>query len=82
MIGVLACFAGTPFGDLTFDHYGLATAAVTLGAVTLVTGVWLLVDRYGTAFQPPWRTVLRILHVVVGVFMTAYLIGAYLCTPV
>ena len=67
--------------DLSFSHYGLANTTLTLAIVTLLTGVVLVVDRYWAGSRSPWRTIVRVLHVVVGVFMTAYLIGTYLWTP-
>jgi hypothetical protein len=82
MTGVLSAVAGVGFADVTVDHHGLGTAAVVLGVVTLMTGLGLLLDRYGLTVRATWRTVIRVIHVVVGVFTTTYLVGAYLFTPV
>jgi hypothetical protein len=67
--------------DVSFSHYGLANTTLTLAIVTLLTGVLLVVDRYWAGGRSHWRTIVRVLHVVVGVFMTAYLVGTYLWTP-
>lgn len=82
MIGLLSGVAGLISADVSVEHHGLGTAALVLGVVTLITGVGLLLERHSIADRPYWRTVIRVIHVVVGVFTTAYLVGAYLFTPV
>jgi len=73
----------TPLSALvSFDHYGLARAAVALGVLTLVSGIALVFARRGWIGDDRLFVALRVAHVVVGVFMTLYLLGAYLVTPV
>jgi hypothetical protein len=67
---------------VSFDHYGLARAAVVLSALTLLSGIALLAARRGWIGDDRLLVALRVGHVVVGVFMTLYLVGAYLVTPV
>ncbi|WP_136687575.1 hypothetical protein [Halorhabdus amylolytica] len=67
---------------VTFDHYGLARAAVVLGALTLISGIALIFDRRGWIGDDRLFVALRVAHVIVSVFMTLDLLGAYLVTPV
>ena len=66
---------------VSFDHYGLARAAVVLGAITLLTGILLIGVRRGWIGDDRVLAAVRIAHVVMGVFMLLYLLGAYLFTP-
>ena len=67
---------------VSFDHYGLANAAVLLGILTLISGLGLIGTRQGWVGDDRLYVVLRIGHIVFGVFMTLYVFGAYLFTPV
>ncbi|MFW5920074.1 MAG: hypothetical protein ACOCSF_07805 [Halanaeroarchaeum sp.] len=77
MVGMLAIVLDL----VTFDHYGLARAAVVLGALTLLSGIALIGARRGWIGDDRLFVALRVGHVVLGVFMTLYLVGAYLVTP-
>ena len=67
--------------DITFDHQGLATTTLVLMVVTTVTGLVLLITRYGYPPRDVWQTVLRWAHIVFGVFATLYLLGTYVIVP-
>jgi hypothetical protein len=76
-----ACVPDVPLVELSFSHYGLALATLVLTVVTFLTGVALLVARYGYTIRENRRTVVRVVHVVGGVFMTLYLLATYVCPP-
>jgi hypothetical protein len=77
----VACVPDVPLVELSFNHYGLALVTLVLALVTFLTGVALLVARYGYTIRENRRTVVRVVHVVGGVFMTLYLILTYVCPP-
>jgi hypothetical protein len=86
VVGVLvrlpvACAPDVPLVELSFSHYGLALVTLVLTVVTLLTGVALLAARYGYTIRENRRTVVRVVHVVGGVFMTLYFVATYVCTP-
>lgn len=68
--------------EIVFSHWGLATAALVHGVLTLVTGVALTAERYGYPPGPQWRGVLRVAHTTLGLLMFGYLVATYLVVPV
>jgi hypothetical protein len=82
LVGVpAACTPNVPLVELSFSHYGLALVTLVLALVTFLTGVALLAARYGYTIRENRRTVVRVVHVVGGVFMTLYLVVTYVCPP-
>lgn len=68
--------------EVVLSHWGLATAALVHGVLTLVTGVALTAERYGYPPGPQWRGILRVGHTTLGILWLFYLVATYLVVPV
>lgn len=68
--------------EVVLNHWGLATAALVHGVLTLFTGVALTAERYGYPPGPRWRGVLRVAHTALGLLWLGYLVATYLVVPI